>query len=124
VTRYGPELNDGKHVFVFGSNLAGWHGRGAALDAKNYWGAVRGVGKGRTGNAYAIPTKNAMLYPFPLPIIAVWVGGFVEYARERPELTFLVTRIGCGLAGYQDKDIAPMFGDAPANCVLPEGWRE
>lgn len=110
-------------VFVFGSNLAGRHGRGAALHARQHHGAVYGVGVGRTGNAYAIPTKDAHIRTLPLNRIAAYVDDFVAYAKTHPELEFEVTRIGCGLAGYTDAQIAPFFSDATANCHLPEGWR-
>lgn len=111
-----------ERVFVFGSNLAGRHGKGAALFARHRRGAKLGVGKGRTGNAYAIPTKDRKLNPLPLYEIAQHVAEFIRYARQHPEEEFLVTRIGCGHAGYLDRDIAPMFSDAPKNCLLPNGW--
>ena len=111
-------------IFVFGSNLAGRHGKGAALDAKELWEAQYGVGEGRTGRAYAIPTKDEKLRTRPLSLIRLSVEKFKEYARANPELTFFVTRIGCGLAGYRDKDIGPMFEGAPENCELPPGWGE
>lgn len=109
-------------IFVFGSNLAGRHGAGAALTARNNYGAVYGVGSGRTGNAYAIPTKNAQLRTLPLMTIAQHIVVFLGYARQHPDLDFLVTRIGCGLAGYTDAQIAPFFQTAPQNCRLPDGW--
>ena len=110
-------------IFVFGSNWAGRHGKGAALTARNDYGAVYGIGVGRTGNAYAIPTKDAHLRTLPLASVEKHVAAFLLYARQHPELDFLVTRIGCGLAGYKDHQIAPMFADAPDNCSLPDGWR-
>lgn len=113
-----------KPIFVFGANLAGRHGKGAALFAKLHHGAVYGVGVGRTGNSYAIPTKDASIRTLPLGRIQPFVNDFLVYAGEHPELQFEVTRIGCGLAGYQDHQIAPMFDGAPVNCQLPEGWRE
>lgn len=111
-------------IFVFGSNLAGRHGRGAALHAAQFCGAEYGIGIGRTGNAYAIPTKNENLVPLSLPVIEEYVTQFIEYAKEHPELKFYVTRIGCGLAGYKDSQIAPFFADAPHNCKLPTEWLE
>lgn len=111
------------NVFVFGSNLAGRHGRGAALEARLRHGAVYGVGEGLSGRSYAIPTKDERIKTLPLHRIAGYVETFKRFAREHPEMTFQVTRVGCGLAGYADKDIAPMFSDAPDNCVLPDGWR-
>lgn len=110
-------------IFVFGSNLAGRHEKDRALCAKNSHGAEYGVGIGRTGNAYAIPTKDKRLRTLPLPRIAEYVAEFLEYAREHPELEFEVTKIGCGLAGYRERDISQMFKDAPRNCHLPDWWR-
>lgn len=110
-------------IFVFGSNLSGRHGKGAALCARNEYGAEYGVGVGRTGNAYALPTKDERIRTLPLPRIAGYVADFLKYARAHPELEFQVTKIGCGLAGYKECEIAPMFGGAPMNCHLPDGWR-
>lgn len=110
-------------IFVFGSNLAGRHGKGAALTAYKNHGAIYGQGIGRQGNSYAIPTKNQSLKTLPLITIFHYVLDFIEYARKHPEEKFLITKIGCGLAGYKESDIAPMFRDAPNNCQLPEGWR-
>lgn len=110
-------------ILVFGSNLAGRHGRGAALHAWLRYGAEYGVGVGRTGLSYAIPTKDESIRNLPLSIIAKHVAGFIAYAKANPELSFQVTRIGCGLAGDTDAEIAPMFVGAPANCQLPDAWR-
>ena len=110
-------------IFCFGSNLRGAHGKGAALCAAQEHGAVYGAGVGRTGDSYAIPTKGWALEPLHLHAISKYVKEFLAYAREHPELEFQVTRVGCGLAGYEDAQIAPMFVGAPDNCHLPEGWR-
>ena len=110
-------------IFVFGSNLSGRHGAGAAMFAVHHHGAVYGVGVGRTGNAYGIPTKDHRIKTLPLDQIAKHVQDFIYYALQHPELDFQVTRIGCGLAGYSDYQIKPMFANAPENCHLPEGWR-
>jgi hypothetical protein len=107
-------------VFVFGSNLAGRHGRGAALWARKHRGAVYGQGYGPQGDSFAIPTKDAALRTLDLPAIETWVGSFLRFAAVRPSVTFEVTPIGCGLAGYTPEQIAPMFKDAPANVELPE----
>lgn len=104
-------------VFVFGSNLAGRHGRGAARDARVLYGAQYGVGVGRTGNAYAIPTKDEQLRTLPLLDILAHVRDFVSYANKHPNQQFFVTRVGCGLAGYKFNQIGPMFRDMPRNCV-------
>jgi hypothetical protein len=113
-----------KPIFVFGSNEAGRHGKGAALTAKLHYGAKYGVGIGRTGHSYAIPTKDKNLRTLSLDKIDQFVSDFIQYAKSHPELKFFVTRIGCGLAGYTDRDIAPMFKNAPDNCMLPKGWYE
>jgi hypothetical protein len=106
-------------IFVFGSNLAGRHGMGAAWQARKHHGAIYGKGEGLQGNSYAIPTKNAKLRPLPLDTIRTYVDMFILFAESHPEMTFRVTAIGTGLAGYRPQDIAPMFADAPANCILP-----
>src|SRR5690349_9268275 len=111
-------------IFVFGSNEAGRHGKGAALDARRHYGAEYGVGFGRTGDAWAIPTKDAELRTLPLERIEHYVRQFLAYAEQHPELMFKVTAIGTGLAGYRHEDIAPMFARAPTNCRLPDEWTE
>lgn len=113
-----------KKVFVFGSNLAGRHGKGAALYAKEHWGAKYGDGEGRTGNAYALPTKDERLRTRKLNDVKESVDKFIEYANINPDLIFIVTKVGCGLAGFTEDQIAPLFKFAPQNCELPEGWRE
>lgn len=109
-------------VFVFGSNLAGRHGRGAADYAKQVFVAATGVGEGPTGSAYALPTKDAAMNTRPLDQIAVSAARFIAYAKEHPEITFRLTRVGCGLAGYSDRHIAPLFVDLPANVDAPPEW--
>lgn len=106
-------------IFVFGSNLAGRHGKGAALAARKEHGAEYGVGIGRTGNAYAIPTKDKHLQSLSLGEIERHVIYFINYAWDHPDLAFNVTAIGCGLAGYKPEQIAPFFRSAPNNCALP-----
>jgi hypothetical protein len=110
-------------IFVFGSNLAGRHGKGAALFAKQFHGAIYGVGEGLQGNSYAIPTKDAKLRSRPLPDISFSVLEFLNFATNHPKLTFQVTAIGCGLAGYSPEQIAPMFQaiqPVPSNVILPK----
>ena len=107
-------------IFVFGSNLAGRHGKGAALHARQNCGAIYGQGEGLQGQSYAIPTKDARLRTLPLGIIAVHINNFILFARSRPDLEFEVTRIGCGLAGAtieadttivaHDRDVRIGFG--------------
>lgn len=118
-------------IFVFGSNLAGIHGAGAAKAARLQFGARPGVGRGLTGRAWAIatkghPTGRGVRFDAPvLPLAAIGpqIEEFLEYARAHPEERFFVTRIGCGYAGYDDADIAPMFAGAPANCSFAREWR-
>lgn len=109
-------------IFVFGSNLRGAHGAGAALDAVMEHGAENGVGEGLTGNAYALPTKDERIAVRTLEDIAGSVERFKRFARVATGTKFFLTRVGCGLAGYTDEDIAPMFADAPPNVRKPEGW--
>ena len=78
---------------------------------------------GLHGNSYALPTKDHALRPMPLEQIAHYVRQFFEFAAAHPELAFQVTRVGCGLAGYSDQQMAPLFGGAPKNCQLPPEWR-
>lgn len=112
-------------IFVFGSNTRGRHGAGAALTAARNWRAVEGVGEGRAGKSYAIPTKEADIRtPRSLDDIKTSVEYFMIYARLYPELIFHVTRIGCGRAGYTDKDIAPMFEQSPHNCMFDYAWKD
>lgn len=107
-------------IFVFGSNLQGRHGKGAALEALQRHGAWLGCGEGIQGNSYAIPTKATPYQSLSLPEIAAAVERFLDFAICHPELTFRVTAIGCGLAGFSPEQIAPMFRSAPANCILPD----
>ena len=111
-----------RRIFVFGSNLAGRHGKGAALYARQHYGAIYGQGVGFQGRSYAIPTKDSNMRPLPLGVINGYVESFLVFAWTHPELTFEVTRVGCGLAGYTPAEIGPMFVGAPSNCLLPEGF--
>jgi hypothetical protein len=110
-------------IFVFGSNLSGRHGRGTAAYAREHYGAVYGKGVGLQGTSYAIPTKDHALRGLPLDQIAEYVRRFIQFATEHSEMIFQVTRVGCGLAGYSDKQMAPLFMGAPKNCQLPEEWK-
>lgn len=112
-------------IFVFGSNLAGRHGAGAALYARKYHGAEYGVGVGIQGNSYAIPTKDEHLNTLPLATIKEYVTQFVNYASLHNTLSFKLTRVGCGLAAYKDEDIIPLFPkDLPLNIYVPPEWKE
>ena len=106
-------------VFVFGSNLAGMHGGGAAYAAFRQFGAVWGCGVGLQGQSYAIPTMQG-----GVETIKPYVDDFIDFARSRPDLFFYVTRIGCGIAGFADAEIAPLFAAARAvpNICLPESF--
>ena len=112
------ELQPGE-IFVFGSNLRGMHGGGAAYAAYRKFGAVMGQGVGLQGRSYAIPTMQG-----GVETIRPYVDEFIAFAKAHPELTFLVTRIGCGIAGFTDEEISPLFEKAHNidNIVLPFGW--
>jgi hypothetical protein len=118
------QINHEKMVFVFGSNLAGRHGKGAALTAKRFFGAVDGVGIGFSGHSYALPTKDARIETLPLSAIEEQVERFLAFAAETPSLEFMVTRVGCGLAGYSDGEISALFWkhNVPVNVHLPGIW--
>jgi hypothetical protein len=131
--QYHPDgaVPTGDAVFVFGSNLAGRHGAGAAKAAREQFGARYGVGAGPTGRTYAIPTKDgrgnadlkAPSQVLPLSVVAEHVSRFIDYARAHPELSFFVTRVGCGLSARPDSDVAPLFAGAPPNCSFATEWR-
>lgn len=109
-------------VFVFGSNLAGRHGAGAAKTAHQLYGAKYGCGVGQQGRSYAIPTKDKNLTTLPISEIKKYVEEFLQYAAYNSHDKFFLTKIGCGLAGYKDKDIAPLFKVAPSNIRKPPTW--
>ena len=111
-----------KQIFVFGSNEAGVHGAGAAKTALQQYGAIYGKGNGLQGDSYGIPTKDRRIKTLPLNIIGVYVQVFIECAANNPEYTFNVTRVGCGLAGYTDQQIAPLFINVSDNVNLPFEW--
>lgn len=108
-------------IFVFGSNESGFHGKGAAKQALNY-GAIYCKGIGLVGNTYAIPTKDINVKTLPLEKISAYVKEFIEFTKTTPDKIYLVTKIGCGLAGYTVNDIAPLFAEANGleNIILPE----
>lgn len=122
VLKYTPdnitELGDNE-VFVFGSNLEGIHAGGAARVAWRRFGAVIGQGVGLQGRSYAIPTMHG-----GVDAIRPYVDGFIEFARTNDRFTFYVTRIGCGIAGFSDEEIAPLFAGALdlCNVILPESF--
>lgn len=112
------ELQPGE-IFVFGSNLQGMHAGGAAYVAHRNFGAIWGQGVGLQGQSYGIPTMQG-----GVETVRPYVNEFIQFAKDHPELTFLVTRIGCGIAGFTDAEMAPLFEKAHSieNIVLPEGW--
>ena len=120
--RYTPEnitSLDRDEIFVFGSNLQGLHHGGAARVAHERFGAIMGQGVGLQGQSYAIPTMQG-----GVETIKPYVDEFIELAREWDQTTFLVTRIGCGIAGFTDEQIAPLFAEALKlyNVVLPKSF--
>ena len=123
-TRFTPdfitELKDNE-IFVFGSNLEGMHGGGAARLAYEKFGAIWGQGVGLQGQSYGIPTMHGGVED-----IKPYVDEFIEFAKSHPELTFLVTRIGCGIAGFRDEEIAPLFKECieMENVCLPKSFHE
>ena len=108
-------------IFVFGSNLDGHHYGGAARIAEEKFGAIFGQGVGLQGQSYAIPTMQG-----GVETIRPYVDEFIEFAKQHPELTFLVTRIGCGIAGFKDSEIAPLFRGAIGieNIALPQSFMD
>ena len=116
---YIRELKDNE-IFVFGSNYSGRHGKGAALLALKKFGAIWGQGYGLMGKSFGICTKDSRLKTLSLDKIEQQVIKFKKFAESNPQYVFLVTKIGCGLAGYKPKDIRPMFQGCPENVVLPK----
>ena len=106
-------------IFVFGSNLAGAHAGGAARLANQKFGAIWGQGIGLQGNSYAIPTMQG-----GIETIKPFVDEFIEFAKNHPDFTFYVTRIGCGIAGFKDREIAPLFKNVvnEQNIRLPKSF--
>lgn len=104
-------------IFVFGSNLSGMHGGGAARIAYKKFGAIWGQGIGLQGQSYGIPTMQG-----GVETIKPYVDEFIKFAKTHPELHFLVTRVGCGIAGFKDEEIAPLFKEAldMSNVSLPK----
>ena len=117
-TPHNISFLENNQIFVFGSNEHGRHGGGAAHTAVIKFGAIMGQGEGLQGQSYAIPTMEG------IDNMRKAIDRFIEYAKEHPELTFLVTRIGCGIAGYREEEVAPLFADAKdiSNIYLPSGF--
>lgn len=110
-------LEEGE-IFVFGSNCHGYHGGGAAHTAMKKFGAIWGQGDGLQGQCYAISTMEG------LDAMSKNIRRFIDFARQHPELKFLVTRIGCGIAGYEVSEVAPLLADAAGleNVWLPDDF--
>lgn len=121
---YVEKINE-KQIFVFGSNLSGIHGAGGAKMAHRFFNAEWGVGVGLTGGCYAIPTKDYNISrTLKLEEIKIYIDDFIETAKHFSEYDFLVTKIGCGYAGYCDNEIAILFKDAidVQNIFLPNSF--
>ena len=121
-SRVSPDMIrnlNAQEIFVFGSNLQGMHGGGAARVAVSKFGAIMGQGVGIQGQSYAIPTMQG-----GVEIIQPYVDEFIEFAKAHSEYKFLVTRIGCGIAGFTDSEVAPLFKEALTveNIYLPESF--
>lgn len=109
-------------IFVFGSNEAGRHGKGAALEARLRWGAQPGIGRGLCGSSYAIATKNARLEPLSESLIEEQILECLDFMTQHSQWNFWITRVGCQLAGHCDSRIAPLWKSAPKNASFPEPW--
>lgn len=114
---------DPRQAFVFGSNIMGHHGGGAALYAFDNFGAEEGIGEGLTGQCYAFPTLNQHMQRYTRAELESIRDAFYRCAFAHPELTFLLTRVGCGIAGYPEEDMLALFEDAPVNVKKPAGWQ-
>lgn len=112
-------------IFVFGSNREGRHGKGAALIARKRWGAVYGQHEGLQGDSYAIVTKELRpdVFPVTLQEISIGVNTFKLFAAEHRNWTFILTPIGCGLAGFKPEQIKPLFEGATNNVIMPDEFR-
>ena len=118
-----PLFNIGKRIFVYGSNTHGFHDKGTALIALKYYGAIYRKGLGHVGQSYAIPTKHGKdLSVMSLDDIREHVEAFKTYTLSNPQLSFYITPVGTGLAGYKHEEIAPMFKGC-VNCMFPEDWK-
>jgi len=122
--RYTPESIEKleeNEVFVFGSNMAGSHGGGAARYAKDHFGAEDGVGEGITGQCYAFPTLNTDYSKREIHELIYSKAKLYHVALEHPEKTFLVTKVGCGIAGFSLEAMQEVFKvPKPENVVLPK----
>lgn len=118
ITALGPN-----EIFVFGSNTEGHHGGGAARIAVDKFGAIYGQARGLQGRSYAIVTTDINSMRYPLSSIETEVHQFFDFAKSRSDLTFFVTLIGCGIAGFTPDQIGPFFKGAPDNVILPKEFQ-
>lgn len=109
-------------IFVFGSNLAGRHGKGSALHARQHYGAIYGQGVGLQGNSYGVPTKDASIQTLPIELVETYIEDFVRFTHRRKELHFYVVALGTMLANHNHWDIAPLFRGAE-RCWMPLIWK-
>lgn len=109
-------------IFIFGSNLAGNHAGGAARQAKEQFGAEDGIGEGLTGQCYAFPTLERDMHQRGFRGLEAARDRLYATARALPEKTFLLTKVGCGIAGYPEEEIKKLFIDTPNNIIKPEDW--
>jgi hypothetical protein len=110
-------------VFVFGSNLAGHHFGGAAQQAREQFGAENGVGEGMTGQCYAFPTLNEDFYQRSKNSLITSIQKLYECCRANPDKEFLLTKVGCGIAGYRERTMKYLFADSPSNLIKPNDWK-
>lgn len=120
--RASREPRTANTVYVFGSDLGGRHTHGTALVALREHGAVYGAAVGLQGRSYALPVRDEQGEKLPLTMIKRYVEAFLRFAGNHRELTFHVTRIGCERGAYSEREIAPLFAQAPPNCQLPRKW--
>ena len=123
-TTYEEHVWRSDEIFVFGSNLAGIHGAGAAKFALENCGAVWGRGVGLQNKSYALPTKGETLHTLSLLNIGKFVNDFIKFSNQCSiEIKFFLTAVGTGLAGFTDDQIAPLFIEVPQNVRVPPQWR-
>lgn len=109
-------------IFVFGSNLAGHHLGGAARQAHEHFGAEWGVGEGLMGQSYAFPTLDVAFQKRKLNELGASVFKLYQCCEENPDKEFMLTKVGCGIAGFKEEQVKDLFCDPPKNLILPEDW--
>ena len=111
-------------VFVFGSNLSGYHGSGSAKYALDHCGAIMYRGEGLQGDSYALPTVGKNIRKMSFVRVKKYIDNFLEYAKAHPEFEFKVTQVGCKRAGFTVEQIAPLFASASDNCYFDTAWKD